>query len=326
MATSQSFEEQLEELGRIARLPLDDDALSVIRRALGRAHNILVARAADIVADNDLNEFTPQLIAAFGRFMKRPVATDKGCEAKVAIVKALRELRAQAEDVFLAGARHIQKEAAWGEPIDTADRLRVESAMALVVVDHPEAGRELTRLLVDREPRARIGAVQALAVYGGEAAEMLLRHKLFVGDAESEVVAECFVALMGVAPEASLPLVASHLKDDDLARAEDAALALGVSRDAGALAVLCEQWRESADPKEKSRLALPVALNRSDEAFEFLLAGIGSEHEKTAIVIVEACKVCATDEARRRRVQEAVDDRRSRELARAFMSAFGPGD
>src|SRR2546429_6216171 len=60
----------------------------------------------------------------------RSVRRDPGCVAKTGIVHALLSFGdAAASDVFLRGVVHVQREPAFGPPIDTAPELRATSAM-----------------------------------------------------------------------------------------------------------------------------------------------------------------------------------------------------
>ncbi len=107
----------------------------------------------------------------------------------------------------------------------------------------------LVDLLADEEKPARVAAAQALGATGAAAAIPLLRFKVHAGDSEPEVIAECFNALIGMAPADSIPFVAGFLtppprqKGDDAIQ-EAATLALGESRRPEALAPLkdfCEK-------------------------------------------------------------------------------------
>src|SRR5206468_3907645 len=73
---------------------------------------------------------------------------------------------AAASDVFLRGVVHVQREPAFGPPIDTAPELRATSAMGLVVTGHPAALTICVGLLVDPEPTARAGGIRGLVASG----------------------------------------------------------------------------------------------------------------------------------------------------------------
>jgi hypothetical protein len=126
--------------------------------------NLIAAKAADLIREANLKSLEPQLAEAFNRFMQNPSTTDKGCAAKQAIVNTLYELGCDAQDVFLVGIRHVQKEGAWGKPVDTAAELRGLCALGLVRMAYRDVMSELVDLLVDPEPVAA-AAIEALGIY-----------------------------------------------------------------------------------------------------------------------------------------------------------------
>ena len=169
----------------------------------------------------------------FPRFMSDPVKRDPGCRAKLAVVEALVEFGARETELYLRGLHHVQKEPAYGPPIDTADGLRVRCADALSRLGYPDIVLELVTLLTDAEPGARAGAAQVLAGVGTEAAEAVLRMKVLTGDREPAVLGACFQGLLQMEPDRSLAFVASYMKHPDPDVPLEAALALGESRHPG---------------------------------------------------------------------------------------------
>jgi HEAT repeat protein len=173
--------------------------------------------------------------------------------------------------------------------------------MGLVQTAYTEAGVELVRLLADREHDARIGAVRALAFWGGTEAELLLRYKAMIGDQEAEVVAECFSALLSLAPERSLDFVAGYLDDAGEAIAEGAALALGESRQERAFDIL----RAKVQTPIRRAVLLGIALLRRDAAIEYLLSVIAGGDELTAKEALDAMEMYRQDPAMAERIQRA---------------------
>src|SRR5437764_432015 len=127
-----------------------------LSKALASKANIVVARAADIIHDAKLAEFMDPLTKAFDRFMVDPATIDKGCSAKTSIAKALYELEARAETVFLTGIHHRQLEGVWGGSSDTAAELRGLCGLGLVRCNYRDVMIELGDLLMDPEPSCRI--------------------------------------------------------------------------------------------------------------------------------------------------------------------------
>src|SRR2546426_3809056 len=141
--------EALHALSEAAGRPHDAATLALVRDSLAHRSNHVVARAADLSA------LAPARSTAFPRSREDPVRRDPGCVAKTGIVHALLSFGdAAASDVFLRGAVHVQREPAFGPPIDTAPELRATSAMGLVVTGHPAALTVCVGLLVDPEPTA----------------------------------------------------------------------------------------------------------------------------------------------------------------------------
>ncbi len=323
MAKKNTVEARLERLGALEDAPLTPEVEKDLAKALAGAQNAVVAKAAGIVGRRELGSLQPALVAAFDRCMVNPVKSDKGCMAKTAIAEALDGLEYWDGDLFLRGVRHVQREAAWGEPVDTADTLRAQCGLALARLGHPETLFELAALLMDPEVQPRRTAVQAFAHLEGPEAELLLRTKALAGDDEPDVMADCFAGLMGVAGDHALEFVARFLGSEQLVIAEGAALALGQSRLAGAFEVLRKRWEESIDAAFKEMLLLPMALHRSDEAFAFLLSMIGEEHGGMAAAAVEALKLFSEDERRRAQIHGAVEERDERVVTGAYEEAFG---
>ena len=134
--------------------------------------------------------------------------------------------------------QYRQLEPVWGGTADTAVDVRASCAMGLVASGYSRALVELTALLHDTDAAARLGAVRAIACGNPREAELLLRSKVLGGDAEPQVLGECFTGLLAVEPDESIGFVAGYLAHADEAVRELAALALGESRLDGALAPL----------------------------------------------------------------------------------------
>ena len=135
----------------------------------------------------------------------------------------------------------MQKEPAWGKPIDTAATLRGICGRALIAMGHHDAFRWHAVLLADPEPMTRALAVETLGGVPDERAELLLRCKIArepdpdppmerpAGGREPEtnVEMDAFDGLMRIAPGESFDFVATYLRDEDRDRVSGAALALG---------------------------------------------------------------------------------------------------
>jgi HEAT repeat protein len=299
----------LETLAVAARHPQDPATAVLVRQSLLHRSNHVVARAARAAREADLSGLAPDLVTAFPRFLDDPIRRDPGCVAKMEIVRALLSFGHHAPDVYLAGAQHVQREPAFGPPIDTAAELRGTSAVALVATDCPDALIHCVHLLVDPEPLARAGALRALRGSGHLDAALVLRLFVLRGEAEPDVLAEAFSGLLALAPIESVPFVAEGLASptDDTARA--AAAALGDSRRREAVLPLQERLPREDRPDVRRALILALAASRDDAAFDALLDLVARGSSADSSAAVEALRVYAHDGVLQRRIQAALDGR-----------------
>src|SRR5262245_44167304 len=213
-------------LAEAARKPDDAATIALVRDLLAHRSNLVVARAARTAREADLAALTPDLIAAFPRFLEDAVRRDPGCAAKTEIVQTLLAWGCAAPDVYLRGATHVQKEPAFGPPIDTAPELRATRAMALVATGHPAAPAIRVDLLVDSEPVARAGGLRGLTASGRPDVALLMRLLVLRGQDEPGVLAEAFVGLLALSSDGAAPFVAERLDSDNRDAARAAAMAL----------------------------------------------------------------------------------------------------
>src|SRR5688500_19205429 len=93
-------------LANLRRQPVSPEMVEQARKALAHSSGFVVAKAADIVREKKL---------------------DKGCEAKLAIVRALHECEWEEIEVFRKGIRCIQLAGTSGGTIDTGAAVRAAS-------------------------------------------------------------------------------------------------------------------------------------------------------------------------------------------------------
>jgi hypothetical protein len=264
----------------LRRDPSSPAARQELAKSLANKINLLAAKAARIAGECKVDALAPQMVEAFHRFLKNGATTDRRCEAKIAIVRALEQIEYASHEPFLEGIRCVQIEPGWTGPVDTAVELRALSAVGLVRTNYPDTGTELVHLLADKERGARVGAVRAIAYWGTQAGALLLRFKVLSGDREPEVLAECFNALLFL-DERSLDFVAGYLDHEDDATAEGAALALGESHREEAFTHL----KQHADSRIRPTVLLAIALLRQDAAIEYLLRLLPDKAAATALEI-----------------------------------------
>jgi HEAT repeat protein len=322
MAKASSTDQALQAIRAIRDSPESFDLKRDLAPFLKHKSNHVAAAAASTAERLEAGALAQDLVDAFLELMKDPAKRDQGCEALIAIAKALVAMDEPAAKVYFAGAHHVQMEGSYGPPIDAAAPLRGLCAHGLARMGHPDALIQCVNLLADKEVPARVGAIRAIADSGDIAGTLLLRLKALVGDKEDEVLGECFAGLLRLAPGPSLEFVARFLKSASEEIRERAALALGESRLAAAFPVLREAWDGTAQAGRRRTLLLSIAMLRLDEAVEFLMARVAEDREAAAGDALAALALYSRDEAVRRRVAEIVGKRASAMLKGVFEREF----
>ena len=322
MAKADPIERALDRLGELRHADGSSATVEEIRGFLRNRSNLVVAKAAKVTRELKIVEMIPDLLLAFNRFMANAPRLDKRCAAITEIVGALYELDYDEPAPFLAGLKHVQMEGSFGPPVDEAAKLRALSAQGLLRTRYRHALAEVLPLLVDPEAPARIGAVRALAMNGGEAGTLLLKLKVLTGDTEPEVLGECFAGLLAAAPDYAVPFVARYIDSEDSAVEEAAILALGESRLPSAVEVLKEKWTTTVDKSQRKVLLVAMAASRLDEAIAFLIAVVETENALTAADALEALAIYRHNERVSDTVRDAVLRRGERALLERFTREF----
>jgi HEAT repeat protein len=323
VAKRPSTEDALQAIRAIRDAPENFDLTRDLAPFLLHKSNHVAAAAADTVGRLEAVALAQHLADAFLEWMKNPSERDPRCDALTAIAKTLAALDHPASQAYMAGIRHVQMEASFGPPVDAAAALRGICAQGLARMSHPDALLECVTLLADKETAARTGAARALSETGQHAGVLLLRYKALIGDKDEEVTAECFAGLLRLAPAESLEFVASFLNSHAEEIAEQAALALGESRQAAAFPLLQQAWEHTAQATLRRTLLLAMAMLRQDEAVEFLLMRLAEDGEKSALDVLTALSLYSRDDSVRNRIQDCLQKRKSGALQRAFEKDFG---
>ena len=180
-----SLEDKLAAIRAIRDAEPSESHKTELKRHLGDRSNLVVATAATLAGERAPLELAGDMEAAFDRFLIDPVKSDKLCRAKIAIVQALDKIEHLKRDIFEKAARHIQREPAFGPPVDTAAPLRGAALFALARIGGSDYHCLLVDAFTDPEKDVRIAAAQALAYVGTEAAGLVLRLKARLGDADA---------------------------------------------------------------------------------------------------------------------------------------------
>ena len=317
-SSSQGFDKELAELEALKGALLDVGAIEHLRKALAHRNNFIVAKAAKLVAEAELNALLPDVLAAYDRFFIDAVKTDPQCWAKNALAKALVKLEHRAKDAYLRGMKHHQMEPSWGGPSDTAGALRGTCTHALVDCPGISDADLLTALLeplTDTDKTVRMEAARAIGQVGGVSAALILRLRALLGKDEPEVLGACYSALLAVEGTRAIELVAGSLKEGDDVAAE-AAFALAELRTPEALAALIDRLRDGADDWFGSVLLSAIALTRLPEAMDYLIALIARD-AREAPSTIEAIGRIAPSAELRARVWQAVEQTGSQRLEQA---------
>jgi len=323
MPRAPSAKDEIASLTKLRADPRAATAGDQLDAALSRRSAAVVAAAARIVGEAELTEQTAAMTEAFARFMQDPTKRDKGCLAKTALADALYKIEADVPDVFLTGIRHVQLEPVWGGKEDTAMELRGVCALGLVRINHHDVVIELAELLADPHVMARCSAARAIA-YGRfrDQGLPLLRLKVRAGDDDPRVLEACMEALMTLDAEHSLPFVTSYLEDEDVARRETAALALGGSRRPEAVAPLRALLERSVTEEERRLAMLALAMLRQESALTLLLGILEDGSEHRAREVIETLATYRHDGELLRRVTETADERGDPQLSAFARERF----
>ena len=278
-----------EEVGRISHLRHAGAAAAVpeMRKALRDRVNLVAAKAAEVAAALRAQELIPDMLRAFDRLFENPVKHDPQCWGKVAIARALKDLDHQEAAPFLRGAVHVQMEPVWGGTQDTAGPLRGICLLALPGcgdIRREEIMRHLVNALAESDAAVRADAARAMGAMGGDDSALVLRLKARIGDAAPAVTGQALESLLIVERAQALPFVKGFLDPMGGAAAEEAALALGGSRMAGAVDVLLTAWETATGAEYREAVLRALSLSRDDRAVEFLrkLAAEGPERDAKA--------------------------------------------
>ena len=312
MLKSSKVTDAYNKIERLYNSPVTPEMIQEIKRIITKMPSLIVSKAVDIAALNGIKILTPDIIAAFNKFMSDGAKIDKGCQSKIAIAKALNAFEYSEDDVFLAGAYYTQYEPVYGGSEDTAVDLRSECAFGLARINHPRALYILADLLMEKSEKVRAASAKALAFMGEPECEMMLRVKILAGDTNA-ALGECFMGLMAMAPRRSLEFVSRYLDDRDRDIMELAAIAIGNSHMPEALERLLKFWNLNALPSVRRSLLLPIALVRSDEAIAHLLDVLRDSDSKTTECALNALEMYK-DDRYIHRIEDAVNSRANRKI------------
>jgi len=272
MTGKRQFEDQITALDNLRQQP-EQARLDPLRKALANRNNFIAAKAADLIREFNLQEFTPELLKAFDRFFEHAEKSDPQCWAKNAISRVLATFELQDADLFLRGMRHIQMEPVWGGRSDTAGTLRATCALALVQcrsLTEVDLLAHLIDLITDKDKSVRVEVIRAIEQVGSSSAALLLRQRATLGNDEPEVLGACYGGILRIEGARAIPWVARFLATADDSAGE-AALAIAGTHSPEAFEALRDVLDDASDPWFRSVLLSAIALTRHEAATDFLL-------------------------------------------------------
>lgn len=296
-----------------------------LHKALRDKVNVIVAKAAALTAEMQLQVLIPDLCAAFERLLVEPLKTDPKCWGKEAIAKALKNLGHTESAIFLKGAQHVQLEPVWGGEEDSAATLRATCALALLQCTDLTREDKLwavVRLLTERSLALRKDAALALESIAGREAALLLRIKARMGDKDATVTGQVLESLLRVEGEAAVPFVLEFLRDRMQEVREEAALALGASRLRAAVTALKDAVAQKHPSVDYEVLLRALSISRHDDAISFLLETIRTGSLREAAAALDALKLYRDSTDVRVKVAEAAAVRSEPEMQRQFQRLF----
>jgi hypothetical protein len=321
----EAFEKKIQAIEALRSAPADE-AVEPLRKALRLRNNYLVSKAAAVAGALGLQPLVPDLLAAFDRFLENPVESDPQCWAKNAIIKALHDLGHSDPDVFMRGLACFQLEPGWVKPSDTATTLRSDCALALVAchLDSLAILERLTDTLGDPATVVRVNVARAISRLGRPEGTLLLRLKVLLGDAEPEVIGECFIGILAAGGVGAVPFVARFLAEGvDESILAEAAGALAQSPDPLALDTLKQCWEQVAGQELRRVILLSLAASTNPGASEVLLGVLAEGPVSLASAALTALASSRFRSDVREHIAKVVSARQDVSLQQAYQKEFG---
>ncbi|MEM8680228.1 MAG: hypothetical protein AAGF97_12845 [Planctomycetota bacterium] len=319
-----SLDEQFARLSEAVDRGDQETLRSELKAALQDRSNLVVERAAKLMAQHELTDLIPDARATFERMLSKPVKSDPGCIAKTAICAALRTLGEADLAFFRQHVSYEQFEPYFGGLEDKAAGLRVECLLALV--EHRAEGflETAVDLLFDSVAAARGGAVRAVAASARPEAPLLLRMKARMGDESSEVMGEVLSGIVTL-PSPDVTFLASFLDGPDASVAGEAAFALAESRRPEAPGLILARWRRAPHDPMGTTFLTALALCRHEEALDALCEIAANQELELAKQAMSALQQSPYLARVRQALGAQLTDCLQAERLRYFEELFGEG-
>jgi hypothetical protein len=317
---ARKVEQTLESLRALRAEGPHPGAAEALRRSLCDPVNVVVAKAASIVAEFQIHDRIPDLLQALSRALEKPKA-DPQCWAKTAIVKALVHLGYDRAAPFLAGVRYVQMEPVWGGEEDSAAPFRSVCVLALlhcVDATRDTVLRCLVDALAEADPNTRTDAIRGIEKMGGDEATLLLRLKARVGDKDPAVTGQALESILFLEGDDGVPFVAEFLHLGQEQAREEAALALGVSRLPSAVDCLIDTFEKRSGRDDTFPLLRGLSASRTEHALAFLFHKLSNGRLHEARHALSALELHRDTAEILKRVADVLSARQDPELVAAF--------
>ena len=322
------LEDQLAKLSSLEIVLADGSshpaAVEALKKALGTKSNHVIARAATLAAEHQLNDLVEDMAKAFEWLIKTPTRSDKGGTGLTALAKSLALLSYPNADLFRKGSFHIQMEPVYGGKVDVADHLRGWCAQGLAQTGDPNAMVDIARLLVDACSQTRKGAAAAVEISGrSDIGLPLLSMKLAIGDADPQVIGQCVTAVLHLAGADAIDLITPLLKSEDESLVEQVLLALGQSRKDEAFGLIEGFYEDCITSTMKKSALLALAMLRSDRAMNYLKDLVDDGNTQEAEHAIEALGIYSYDQKLKADILQICQDREDAFLLKQAQTVFG---
>jgi HEAT repeat protein len=319
-----ALEKALEKFRAVRVGPRGDGAVRELAALIQapQIHALVLKPAAELVLAWEERSLLDALAKAIETLMgAEAIKRDPGCMGKTAAITTLVEMGSEHEALMLRGIRYKQVEPSHAKSIDTAANFRGLCGLGLVKMRYRAPVPLLIELLVDEEKDARVYAAMALGFWPGPESAAVLRLKALIGDESSEVIGEVLLALLRIDPREQLEFVEQFLEDSSSAIVEAAALALGQSHCAEALAKMIAAAQGHRGSAIGATLLMAIAMLRNEEAIAYLIGVVGSPETDRAIEALDALAMFKHDAKVVERIRAAMGNRRA--VMKVFDEVFG---
>jgi HEAT repeat protein len=254
-------------------------------------HAAVLIRAANLIAEHQLQGFNDALRNAYQHLAGRQNRRDPNTAAKVALLTALEAIEDTDQTLFATAALETLPEAFRGGLRDISAGIRVRGLLGLARLGHPELLMILATCITDHDANVRLTAARVLAHRGEQAGAALLVMRLETGETIPEVIMECIHGLLTIEPTFAIRVIKKALEDTNPHRREPTLHALGTARSAVAVQLLSEELANCSDLEDRQLVIEALGLSLRPEARSLLLELVASDSSSEAWAALDALAI-----------------------------------